>query len=315
MQNIEEIYKEYFETVNKYLFCLTRNNDISEELTQETFYKAVKKVNTYKGDCKIVQDLLPNYIERLTNDVTNQYIEEHISTCAECKEVFDNMQKEFRLNDSKRDNREVKYIKKFNKKLKLLRNILLIIVLLFVIIIGRKTLILVSLSHKVTNTINESNTYTKINQYSEGQMVIFESYNKDGIILGTKINIYADGRPSQKTILYKSKTELLTLIDDGTTKSLKNIGDITINPIFFSGETLFENLWIAITTNIDKVELNGKKCYLIRDGNTEKFIDINTGFAIKMIDNENNTTTDYRYEFGTVKDINVVRPDTTGYSK
>ncbi len=108
---------------------------------------------------------------------------------------------------------------------------------------------------------------------------------------------------------------MLTLIDDGTTKSLKNIGDITINPIFFSGETLFENLWIAITTNIDKVELNGKKCYLIRDGNTEKFIDINTGFAIKMIDNENNTTTDYRYEFGTVKDINVVRPDTTGYSK
>ena len=53
MQNIEQIYKEYFETVNKYLFCLTRNNDISEELTQETFYKAVKKINTYKGDCKM----------------------------------------------------------------------------------------------------------------------------------------------------------------------------------------------------------------------------------------------------------------------
>ena len=53
MQNIEEVYKEYFETVNKYLFCLTHNNDISEELTQETFYKAVKKINTYKGDSKI----------------------------------------------------------------------------------------------------------------------------------------------------------------------------------------------------------------------------------------------------------------------
>jgi len=53
MQNIEQIYKEYFETVNKYLFCLTHNNDISEELTQETFYRAVKKINSYKGDCKI----------------------------------------------------------------------------------------------------------------------------------------------------------------------------------------------------------------------------------------------------------------------
>lgn len=53
MQNMEQIYKQYFETVNKYLFCLTHNNDISEELTQETFYKAVKKIDTYKGECKI----------------------------------------------------------------------------------------------------------------------------------------------------------------------------------------------------------------------------------------------------------------------
>ncbi len=53
MQDIEEIYKKYFETVNKYLFCLTHNNDVSEELTQETFYRAVKKINTYKGECKM----------------------------------------------------------------------------------------------------------------------------------------------------------------------------------------------------------------------------------------------------------------------
>ena len=53
MQDIKQIYEEYFETVNKYLFCLTHNNDISEELTQETFYKAVKKIDTYKGNCKM----------------------------------------------------------------------------------------------------------------------------------------------------------------------------------------------------------------------------------------------------------------------
>ena len=53
MQDMEKIYKEYFETVYKYLFCLTRNQDISEELTQETFYKAVKKIDTYKGECKV----------------------------------------------------------------------------------------------------------------------------------------------------------------------------------------------------------------------------------------------------------------------
>ena len=53
MQDIEKLYEEYFETVNKYLFCLTHNNDISEELTQETFYRAVRKIDKYKGECKI----------------------------------------------------------------------------------------------------------------------------------------------------------------------------------------------------------------------------------------------------------------------
>ena len=53
MQNMDEIYEECFETVYKYLFCLTHNSDISEELTQETFYRAIKKIDKYNGKCKI----------------------------------------------------------------------------------------------------------------------------------------------------------------------------------------------------------------------------------------------------------------------
>ena len=41
MQNMEEIYQEYSWAVYKYLFCLTHDEDISEELTQETFAIAV----------------------------------------------------------------------------------------------------------------------------------------------------------------------------------------------------------------------------------------------------------------------------------
>ena len=46
MQNIEEIYKQHSNAVYKYLFCLTGNADISEELTQETFAIAVKEITT-----------------------------------------------------------------------------------------------------------------------------------------------------------------------------------------------------------------------------------------------------------------------------
>lgn len=53
MQNMEELYNDYFQTVFKYLFCMTQDADLSEELTQETFYQAIKTYNNFRGDCKV----------------------------------------------------------------------------------------------------------------------------------------------------------------------------------------------------------------------------------------------------------------------
>ena len=41
-----------------------------------------------KTNCKIVQDLLPNYIENLTNEETNRFIEEHLKECPECHAII-----------------------------------------------------------------------------------------------------------------------------------------------------------------------------------------------------------------------------------
>lgn len=53
MQSIEEIYKEHSNTLYKYLLYLTKNEDVAEDLTQETFAIAVKEINKFKGDCKV----------------------------------------------------------------------------------------------------------------------------------------------------------------------------------------------------------------------------------------------------------------------
>ena len=53
MQDISEIYKKYGEIVYKYVFCLTGNEDITEEIVQETFLVAVKDINKFRGECKI----------------------------------------------------------------------------------------------------------------------------------------------------------------------------------------------------------------------------------------------------------------------
>lgn len=83
-----------------------------------------------KRDCKIVQDLLPNYIEKLTKEETNKYIEEHLKDCDECKKVLKNMKKELKADSEKRDQREVKYIKKFSNKLKTLKVIIVIVLVI-----------------------------------------------------------------------------------------------------------------------------------------------------------------------------------------
>lgn len=53
MQDIEEIYIKYSKTVYKYIFCLTGDEEIAEEIVQETFLEAVKNIDKFKGKCKI----------------------------------------------------------------------------------------------------------------------------------------------------------------------------------------------------------------------------------------------------------------------
>lgn len=53
MQDIEEIYIKYSEVVYKYIFCLTGDKEIAEEIVQETFLVAVKDINKFKGECKV----------------------------------------------------------------------------------------------------------------------------------------------------------------------------------------------------------------------------------------------------------------------
>ena len=53
MQSMDEIYREHAQTVYRYLLSRTGNPDLSEELTQETFYLAVKGIDRFDGSCKI----------------------------------------------------------------------------------------------------------------------------------------------------------------------------------------------------------------------------------------------------------------------
>ena len=53
MVDIERIYEENFITVYRYVLSLSRDPHIAEEVTQETFFKALKSVNAFRGDCSL----------------------------------------------------------------------------------------------------------------------------------------------------------------------------------------------------------------------------------------------------------------------
>lgn len=53
MNDLQEIYQSYANEIKAFLMCLTRNEDLAEELTQETFYQAVKSIRRYNGQCKM----------------------------------------------------------------------------------------------------------------------------------------------------------------------------------------------------------------------------------------------------------------------
>ncbi|MDR0818404.1 MAG: sigma-70 family RNA polymerase sigma factor [Oscillospiraceae bacterium] len=51
--DIENVYAEYADNVYRYLLSLTRSAELAEDLTQETFYRAMKSMSRYDGSCKM----------------------------------------------------------------------------------------------------------------------------------------------------------------------------------------------------------------------------------------------------------------------
>lgn len=50
---LDEIYRQYFQTVYRYALSLSRDPDTAEEVAQETFFKALKKIDGFKGECSV----------------------------------------------------------------------------------------------------------------------------------------------------------------------------------------------------------------------------------------------------------------------
>lgn len=53
MTDFESIYNQYFKDVYRYLLSLCRSESLAEEITQETFFKALQGIDSFSGTCSI----------------------------------------------------------------------------------------------------------------------------------------------------------------------------------------------------------------------------------------------------------------------
>ena len=53
MTEFQEVYDRYFKDVYKYALSLSRDPYVAEEITQETFFKALKNIDSFRGQCRL----------------------------------------------------------------------------------------------------------------------------------------------------------------------------------------------------------------------------------------------------------------------
>ena len=53
MTDLEQLYSQYFGDVYKYVLRLSGNEHIAEEITSDTFFKAMSAIDSFRGDCDV----------------------------------------------------------------------------------------------------------------------------------------------------------------------------------------------------------------------------------------------------------------------
>ena len=53
MEDMDAVYRQHAQTVYKFLLSQCHDPHLAEELTQETFYQAVRSAGRFDGRCKV----------------------------------------------------------------------------------------------------------------------------------------------------------------------------------------------------------------------------------------------------------------------
>lgn len=298
-------------------------------------------------ECKIIENLLPNYIEKLTDKETNQYIENHLKECEGCKLIFQNMEQEIKTEESKIDNREIKYMKKFRNKVRILIATIVIIIITLSILTTRTMQnmnIIADLAKKAQKYENYKNIHLTMSTYyydtgDYTKIEIYRLYDKVKIITsktteeGKIIKVGFSNKKNSESEEIGGEYQM-NLYKESPNKNIVAYNQEVTIPIYSHQYSIFkfqinnDEYWrslfkIAKSSKIEKTTFNGKEAYYISNLLNGIYIDNETGLLLHENDKEYISTdtgevkrsgiVEYRYEFDVVKEKDFIEPNTNGY--
>lgn len=93
VDEFDRVYAEYFSEVYKFVISLCQNPELAEEITQETFFKALKNIDKFKGNCK-----LSTWLCKIAKNTFYSYAKKHngeIDFSSELVISEENIEKQF----------------------------------------------------------------------------------------------------------------------------------------------------------------------------------------------------------------------------
>ena len=77
---------------------------------------------TKQISCGVIRDLLPSYVEQLTDSETNELVEQHLADCEECRKIVGNMKNNEKMSPviQGEEKAELDFLKKNKKRTRLI---------------------------------------------------------------------------------------------------------------------------------------------------------------------------------------------------
>ena len=285
-----------------------------------------------KKECEIVKDLFPSYIAGILSEESEKFIQIHINECQECRNLLEKMSENSENSKLESEDKiEYNHLKKYRKKMVILKSVLFSIVIVIIAIVA-----IFITKYNYSNSIMEQ-VISKIEEYKKSEFTF------------TKVYYYKDGKYKKESLAESPNQKFLnsTMYDYGEINSNQRIEiteDIKTANIETSNFTyvkegqffnlllnevqlyntnfgFFSDIFMRMGYQVRTDRYNGKECYVfkIQDDTsyTEKWIDKESMMIVRAIQdvyNKSYTEISYSVSFDNVTEEQVAVPNLQEYN-